>query len=176
MPIVRSPGPDHRAGRVIGAPGIPRIPLTMRSHPISSGAAPLAALAAVALLAAGCGSSSSSSSAGHTTSASATASSATTTASASSAASASPAGPAKHAVTVAIKNYAYSPATVTVAPGARVTWVNHDATTHTATDGGAFDTGNINPGQSRSVTLSKPGTYQYMCSFHPFMHGTIIVK
>ena len=57
-----------------------------------------------------------------------------------------------------------------------MTWTNHDATAHTATaDGGAFDTGTISPKHSKTVDLSKPGTYAYHCVFHAFMTATIRV-
>ena len=77
---------------------------------------------------------------------------------------------------MSISDYAYHPASITVAPGAKVTFTNHDQTAHTATSQRrGFDTGTINPGHSATVTLDTPGTYTYYCQFHPFMHGTIIV-
>jgi plastocyanin len=39
-----------------------------------------------------------------------------------------------------------------------------------------FDTGTIEKGTSKTVVLKKPETYAYICDFHPFMKGTIIVK
>ena len=75
-----------------------------------------------------------------------------------------------------IKNYTFIPASVTVRAGAQVMFTNRDATAHTATaTNAAFDTGTLKPGQSRSVTLSKPGKYAFYCQFHAFMHGTITV-
>ena len=60
--------------------------------------------------------------------------------------------------------------------GARVTVSNQDSTAHTATaDAGSFDTGNIDPGESKSVTLTKAGRFPYHCDIHPFMHGVIVV-
>jgi plastocyanin len=80
-------------------------------------------------------------------------------------------------VTIAIRNYAYEPAAVTVAPGAKITFVNHDQTSHTASsDKPGFDTGTLNSGQTATVRLDKPGTYAYGCQFHAFMRGTIVVK
>jgi plastocyanin len=77
---------------------------------------------------------------------------------------------------VTIGNYAYGPAKLTVKAGARVTFSNHDSTAHTATaDDQSFDTGALNPGQSRAITPSRPGTYPYHCLFHPFMHGQLVV-
>ena len=80
-------------------------------------------------------------------------------------------------VKLRISNFAFAPPTVTVAAGTTVTWTNEDSTAHTATaSNGRFDTGTIDPGQTKSFTFRKPGTYQYICSFHAFMHGTIVVK
>ena len=77
---------------------------------------------------------------------------------------------------VAITNYAFKPVSLTVKPGTRITWTNHDATAHTATvDNGSLDTGTINPGQSKTIDFTKPGTYTYHCAFHAFMTGTIKV-
>jgi plastocyanin len=84
---------------------------------------------------------------------------------------------ASAAPTVAIANYAYAPPTLTVKAGTKVTFVNHDATAHTATAAGVlrFDTGTLKAGASGSVTLTKPGSYSYICQFHPFMKATITV-
>ena len=79
-------------------------------------------------------------------------------------------------VRVDVSNYAFTPASLTVRAGTRVTFTNHDATPHSATaDGGAFDTGSINQDASRTIRLSKPGVYPYHCVFHAFMTGTITV-
>jgi plastocyanin len=78
---------------------------------------------------------------------------------------------------VSIKDFAYSPADLTVSKGTTIKFTNEDSTEHTATaDGGGFDTGTIEKGQTKTVTLDTPGTFTYVCSFHPFMHGTVHVK
>jgi plastocyanin len=79
---------------------------------------------------------------------------------------------------IKISNFAFTPATVTVKRGARVTVSNDDSTAHTATadDGHSFDTGSLDPGASQTVVLTKPGTHAYHCSIHPFMHGKVIVR
>jgi plastocyanin len=61
---------------------------------------------------------------------------------------------------IKISNFAFTPATVTVKRGARVTVSNDDSTAHTATadDGHSFDTGSLDPGASQTVVLTKPGT------------------
>ncbi|MEO6859075.1 MAG: cupredoxin domain-containing protein [Solirubrobacteraceae bacterium] len=78
---------------------------------------------------------------------------------------------------VVISGYAFHPPAVTVTPGTRLTFTNHDQTSHTATSTGkGFDTGTIPPGASRTVVLTQPGTYTYYCQFHAFMRATVIVK
>ena len=86
--------------------------------------------------------------------------------------------PAPHRdIKVSIRNYSYHPSTITVTTGTKVTFTNHDQTSHTATSTKtAFDTGTVTPGHSAAVVLTKPGTYTYYCQFHAFMRGTIIVK
>ncbi len=78
---------------------------------------------------------------------------------------------------VEIKDYAFTPPTLTVPTGTTVTWTNNDAVPHTATaQDGSFDSGNLNPGQSYSFTFSTPGTYSYVCQYHGGMQGTIVVQ
>lgn len=78
---------------------------------------------------------------------------------------------------VTIQGYAFAPAALRVRPGTRVRFINRDSSNHTATamGGTSFDTGTLGQGQARTVTVSKPGTYSYICQFHAFMHGTIVV-
>jgi LPXTG-motif cell wall-anchored protein len=78
---------------------------------------------------------------------------------------------------VTIRNYAFSPRTVTVQAGDTVIWTNEDDVQHSATsDDGTFDTGLIGEGQSGSHTFSEAGRYQYICTPHPNMHGTVVVE
>lgn len=73
----------------------------------------------------------------------------------------------------------YSPATITVVIGVNntVVWTNSDNAPHTVTAvGKSFDSGNMNQGDTFSHTFTTPGTYQYACSYHPWMKGTVIVK
>lgn len=82
--------------------------------------------------------------------------------------------------TVVIQNMQFSPSVVQVNPGTVVAWVNNDSVTHTSTaddmnSGEGWDSANLNAGQSFSKTFSKPGTYTYHCTTHPYMKGTIQV-
>jgi plastocyanin len=71
----------------------------------------------------------------------------------------------------------FSPVSFTVKVGATVTWVNRDSSVHTVTSLGSslFDSGNIPAGGTYSYTFSQPGTYQYYCTLHPWMKGTVVV-
>lgn len=78
--------------------------------------------------------------------------------------------------TVAIVDFAFQPASVTVAVGSTVTWSNGGAAPHTVTSSsGAFDSGTLQPGASFSHTFDTVGTFSYFCSIHPSMTGTITV-
>ncbi|MHB8813211.1 MAG: cupredoxin domain-containing protein [Steroidobacteraceae bacterium] len=80
---------------------------------------------------------------------------------------------------VTIKNYAFSPAKITIAPGTTVVWVNQDGDAHTVTSSSGpehFQSPGLENGDKFSFTFKKAGSYQYVCSVHPFMHGTIIVR
>ena len=72
----------------------------------------------------------------------------------------------------------FSLTSVTVAPGAEVEVENEGEKPHTATaDDGAFDSGTIEPGASGSITApSEPGTYDFHCTIHPNMTGTLTVE
>jgi plastocyanin len=133
---------------------------------------------AVLLVLAACGSSGSSGTAA-TTAPRATATTPTTSATPSTTTPA--AGTDTAAVEVAVKGYAFGPATLSVKAGTKVTFVNGDGEFHTATSEpsapAAFDTGNIDPTKpgGATITLTEPGTYAYVCAIHPNMTGTIVV-
>jgi plastocyanin len=99
-----------------------------------------------------------------------------TSASATTSASSSGGGSSSDSIT--IHNFAFSPTTVTVAPGATVTVTNKDQVTHTlSATKGAFNTGDIPTGQSKTFTAPKtPGTYMYFCMIHQYMTGTLVVS
>jgi plastocyanin len=79
---------------------------------------------------------------------------------------------------ITIKDFAFGDP-LTVAAGATVTITNMDSAAHTVTadEGSAFDTEVKGGGGTASfVAPTKPGTYAYHCTFHPGMHGTLVVK
>ena len=81
---------------------------------------------------------------------------------------------------IAIKNFAFNPAVLTIKTGTTVPWTNQDGAVHQiASDPGtpvAFTSDSLANGASYQFTFTQPGTYTYYCPFHPPMKGTIIVQ
>lgn len=82
-------------------------------------------------------------------------------------------GPSSTA-TVTMAGRQFSPATVTIAAGGRVSFVNNDDDRHTAT-GDGFDTGVLQPGSRSAQAFPRAGTFGYLCQIHPDMRGTVRV-
>lgn len=79
---------------------------------------------------------------------------------------------------VAIQNFAFSPATLKVKAGTTVTWTNQDTDAHTVTSagsGGPLHSAALVTHATYSYTFTKPGTYAYLCTIHPFMTATVEV-
>jgi len=76
---------------------------------------------------------------------------------------------------VAIDGFRFLPPAVTVIVGETVTWTNRDPAQHTATSAGAFDTGVLSLGQSRTLPMNAAGTFEYRCAIHGAMTGTVRV-
>ncbi len=80
--------------------------------------------------------------------------------------------------TIKIVDFVYDPTPATVKAGRRISIPNADAAPHTITDAGsgkAFDSGTIAGKATGSLTIDRPGTYRYICEFHPFMKGEVTV-
>jgi plastocyanin len=89
---------------------------------------------------------------------------------------AAPSGDAVRSARVEIDDFAYEPDPVTIEAGGKVIWVNRDSAPHTATaEDGSFDTGALEEGKLGSESFKEPGTFAYVCSIHPQMHGTVEV-
>ncbi|WP_370937580.1 cupredoxin domain-containing protein [Amycolatopsis sp. cg13] len=79
---------------------------------------------------------------------------------------------------VAIKDFAFAPAATTVKKGTTVTWTNQDQDAHTVTSqgsGGPLRSPTLQTGQSYQYTFSTAGTFEYLCTIHPFMTATVTV-
>ncbi|MEA2472143.1 MAG: hypothetical protein QOE06_58 [Thermoleophilaceae bacterium] len=89
-------------------------------------------------------------------------------------------GAAPAAASVSIAGFKFAPRTVRVATGGTVTFTNADRASHTATAvqgaPASFDTGRLKRGASKPVKLTKAGTYAYVCAFHPYMKGAVVVS
>ena len=79
--------------------------------------------------------------------------------------------------TIEIKDFAFSPQTITVKSGEKITWTNRDEEPHTVVSvekqfkkSSALDTD-----ETFTITAGAPGTYTYFCSVHPKMTGTIVI-
>jgi YVTN family beta-propeller protein len=77
---------------------------------------------------------------------------------------------------IRMATFVFGPSTVTVRVGQRVTWIDGDPVPHTATAKDLrWNSGQVVPGGSFTMTMTKPGTYEYFCGNHPFMQAKIIV-
>ena len=78
---------------------------------------------------------------------------------------------------IVVRDFEFAPVELTVDMGARVTFSNTGAAGHTVTAAdGSFDSGLITPGASWDQPFATPGTFAFICTFHPQMAGTIRVR
>ena len=81
------------------------------------------------------------------------------------------------ATAVAIDNFSFSPASITVPAGTTLTWTNRDDIPHTVvSDDKKFKSKALDTDDKFSFTFTEPGTYSYFCSIHPKMVGKVIVE
>ena len=79
--------------------------------------------------------------------------------------------------TVLMRDFAFTPADIQNKAGDSVKWVNKDNARHSATDlNGAFDTGLLSKGQEVTMTFGGAGRFDYRCTPHANMRGTITVS
>ena len=72
--------------------------------------------------------------------------------------------------------WGYAPSTQTVDPGTWVTWSNAGQDPHTVTAvDGSFDSGNLDPSEGFSWFFADPGSFDYVCTLHTWMTGSVIV-
>jgi plastocyanin len=78
---------------------------------------------------------------------------------------------------IIIQSMAFIPQTLTITVNSTVKWKNLDGITHTVTsDNASWDSGNIAAGKTFKFTFTATGTFNYHCTIHPSMTGTIIVQ
>jgi YVTN family beta-propeller protein len=78
---------------------------------------------------------------------------------------------------VSIAGFAFGPQAITIKAGDSVTWSNDDGPAHTVTfKDGSAGAKSLSPGQTFTRVFDQPGTYDYFCSFHPYMTGSVVVQ
>lgn len=81
---------------------------------------------------------------------------------------------------VIIRNFAFTPAQVSVRPGTKVTWVNCGAQgtdSHTSTsDAGGWSSSLLAPGGTFTRVFPAAGVFPYHCELHPAMRGTVTLE
>jgi plastocyanin len=78
---------------------------------------------------------------------------------------------------VKIDNFTFAPQHVTVKPGTTVTWINEDDIPHAiASTSKAFRSKVLDTNDKFSFTFTTAGVFEYFCSLHPHMTGTIVVE
>ena len=78
----------------------------------------------------------------------------------------------------------FEPASITVPTGTTVTWTNNDTALHTiisgtpkgVDSGTVFDSSYLSSGKTFEHKFDSTGTFDYYCTLHPFMVGTVVVK
>ena len=86
-------------------------------------------------------------------------------------------GPADSPLEVKIDNFAFTPGSITVKRGTKVTWTNHDDIPHTVdSTQGKFKSAALDTDQKFEFQFTEPGEYPYYCRLHPKMTGSIVVQ
>ncbi len=79
-------------------------------------------------------------------------------------------------VDVDIAKFAYGPKEITIAPGTKIVWTNHDQTPHTVTSNDkSFASKGLDTDDKFEHTFASEGDYTYICTLHPFMTGVVHV-
>jgi plastocyanin len=79
--------------------------------------------------------------------------------------------------TVKIDNFSFAPQRVTVKAGTTVTWTNEDSIPHSvASATKAFKSKPLDTHDKFSFKFATAGVYEYFCSLHPHMTGTVVVE
>jgi plastocyanin len=78
---------------------------------------------------------------------------------------------------VQINNFIFGPKIITVKVGTTVTWTNQDYVPHTViSTTQLFRSPVFFTNDMFAFTFSTPGTYEYYCTIHPKMTGTVVVE
>ena len=75
-----------------------------------------------------------------------------------------------------MREISFKPPRLVAHVGETVTWRNGDLVAHTATSKEAGFDVELAPGKEGSATVSKPGTFAYICRYHPNMRAVLVVE
>jgi plastocyanin len=80
-------------------------------------------------------------------------------------------------VNIDIAKFAYGPKDITIAPGTKIVWTNHDETPHTVTSNDkSFASKGLDTDDKFEHTFATEGDFSYICTVHPFMTGVVHVR
>jgi plastocyanin len=86
------------------------------------------------------------------------------------------AAPPAPTVDINIAKFAYGPKEITIAPGTKIVWTNHDETPHTVTSNDkSFTSKGLDTDDKFEHTFTAEGDFSYICTVHPFMTGVVHV-
>lgn len=77
---------------------------------------------------------------------------------------------------IVIKAASYDPVQVRAHVGDVIEWTNQDIVAHTATSSDKAWDVNMMPGRGGRIVTQAPGTFDYICRYHPNMKGQIVVE
>lgn len=79
---------------------------------------------------------------------------------------------------VAIKDFQFIPATITIKTGDAVTWMNNETSVphNIVLDDGSYKSAAVFAGESETRRFPVAGTYPYHCGIHPGMKGVVLVR
>jgi plastocyanin len=79
--------------------------------------------------------------------------------------------------TIDIRDFMFSPRNLTIPVGSKVTWTNKDEEPHKVAEvNSAFASAPLDTDEGFTFEFKTPGKYEYFCTVHPRMTGTIIVE
>jgi plastocyanin len=80
-------------------------------------------------------------------------------------------------VDIDIAKFAYGPKEITVQPGTKIVWTNHDETPHTVTSKDkSFASKGLDTDDKFEHTFAGEGDFTYICTVHPYMTGVVHVR
>ncbi|WP_229390311.1 cupredoxin family copper-binding protein [Methanosarcina sp. DH2] len=78
-------------------------------------------------------------------------------------------------IDIEIRDYKYIPQNLTVKVGQTVRWTNNDTVLHDVV-GSSIESEYLQKGETFTYTFEEVGTYQYICTLHPWMEGEVIAE